>query len=166
NSFKPGIGNKMIAALRRVGLLHGVNDVPGETPTYGAIPTQEQPYEIIGIRDTWLHWYQVQNGQPAGNGRRIAAKERVKAKERIKQLARGQLRQMTVIVFQEGQDLVAYTPRDHRLGTVQPGKGQSFRDGQQFRIQHALAEDGHLRLAVRPLIEKEPHSEKGMGEKG
>ncbi|MCP4357162.1 MAG: hypothetical protein GY796_03975, partial [Chloroflexi bacterium] len=104
--------------------------------------------------------------QPAGNGRRIAAKERVKAKERIKQLARGQLRQMTVTVFQEGQDLVAYTPHDHRLGTVQPGKGQSFRDGQRFRIQHALAEDGHLRLAVRPLTEKESHSEKGMGEKG
>ncbi|MBX3057646.1 MAG: hypothetical protein KF770_14365 [Anaerolineae bacterium] len=151
-SFKPGIGNKMIAALRRVGVLHEITNTPGHRLAYGATSATERPYEVIGIQDTWLHWHQHQSGVVA-DGRQITQKERRQAKEHVQEMARGSLRGMTVTVGREGQAFVAYTPHGNRLGTLQLREGQHFTDGQSLTIRHALAVDGHLRVAVGPAVQ-------------
>lgn len=143
-SFKPGIGNKMIAGLRRVGVLHDLDYAPGDELTYGqANASQESSYEIVGIQDVWR--------QVSPTDKALTQPERKRAQELVREMARGRLRDLTLTLRQEGQMLVAYTPQGKRLGVLDTKAGQTFHDGGQIQIRHALAEDGHLRVAIHKI---------------
>lgn len=149
-SYKPGIGNKMISGLRKIGVLHELND-----PSEPIARNTHTSYEIVDIRGVWRHWHQSEEG-----GDTIFAPEtRREAKNQIKEMAYGALRQMSVTVRQEGQGFMAYSDEGKRLGKVAGRKGQTFTDGQRFKIQHALADNGNLHVVVLLQIYDKKHEE-------
>jgi hypothetical protein len=146
-SFKPGIGNKMLAALRRVGVLHDLDYVPGDKLSSGQTNApQEASYEVVGIRDVWRY--------VSPSDKALTQPARKRAQERVREMARGRLRNLTLTLRREGQILAAYTPQGKRLGVLDTKAGQTFHDGGQIQTRHALAEDGHLRLAIHKIVDQ------------
>jgi hypothetical protein len=142
DSFKPGIGNKMVSALRRVGVLQALDE--SSTLEASAYAT----YQVWGIRDVWRGLSQ----EPGADGHAHSRRAQLEAKQRVRELAGTSFRQMLVTLHREGAGFAAYA-QGERLGWVEGRKGQIFTEGQRFRIQHALAENGSLYVAALPQIQ-------------
>jgi hypothetical protein len=61
---------------------------------------------------------------------------------------------MSITIRQEEKGFAAYTLQGERLGSFDSRGGEMFAEGQQFKIQHALAENGNLHLAILPQHNK------------
>lgn len=141
-SFKPSIGNKMVSALRKAGVLQELDKpVPTNDNVYSS-------YQIASIQNIWRAVYEHENASdPAGKINKGLMGE---AKDRVQIMANTSFRQMPITVRKEGDDFIAYTYNQKQLGKIEPRKGETFSDGQQFKVQHALAENGNLHVAILP----------------
>lgn len=145
-SYKPGIGNKMVSALRRVGVLHDIGSTPEEQPGNG-----RSSYQVIGIQEAWRSWHQTQH---RGDGSGISRRQQKEAKSRIQELAGSTFPQMSITVRQEENGFAVYTLQGVRLGRLDNRKGAVFSEDRQFKIQHVLADNGNLHVAVVPQRHK------------
>jgi len=61
---------------------------------------------------------------------------------------------MSITVRQEENGFAAYTLEGVRLGRLDSRKGELFSEDQQFKIQHVLADNGNLHVAILPQRNK------------
>jgi hypothetical protein len=136
----------MVSALRRVGVLHDIGSSPEQEPGNG-----RSSYQVIGIQEAWRSWHQTQHG---GDGSGLSRRQQKEAKSRIQELARSTFPQMSITVRQEENGFAVYTLQGGRLGRLDSRGGEMFSADQQFEIQHALAENGNLHVAILPQHQK------------
>jgi hypothetical protein len=136
----------MVSALRRVGVLHDLGNSPGEQPG-----NDRSSYQIIGIQEAWRSWHQTHQG---GDGYGLSRHQQKEAKSRIQELARSTFPQMSITVRQEENGFAAYTLQGERLGSIDSRGGEMFSEDQQFKIQHVLADNGNLHVAILPQHNK------------
>lgn len=151
--YRPGIGNKMNAALREIGLLGEPMTTKSGTVLYYDPEPQVSTVRTVGIRDVWFHhyrWEQEKHRQPLPETKGDIPKNlRTAAKQKIAKASQTSFRKMRLRIKAENGRFVAYTENGNLFGLLDGEEGFDP-DEETITIQYAYAVDGNVRIVIQP----------------
>lgn len=142
-SREMGIAQKMIQALREVGVLEELSRLACgrivRYPSASVLPTPRNPINIVGVWFNYWRYLCKERGQAVPERMQDVDRADIDwSKQEVSKLAHTQFRDMTLDIRQEGERAIAYTQQNNIFGYIAKEHTQQMPTG-QIQLRFSIA---------------------------